>query len=88
VYRGKPFTTVPGLRRVRTERGYSRRQLAALVGVNESQVWRIENGERTTLDTLGRLAAELRVDSLTELLLDEEDREDTEEVERGELLVT
>jgi transcriptional regulator with XRE-family HTH domain len=78
---------VPGLRRVRIERGYSQRQLAALVGVSRHLVVRIEGGEMTTLGTLGRLAAELKVDSLEELLRAEV-IEDTEEVEEGALVVS
>ena len=72
---------------MRIERGYSQRQLAALVGVSRHLVVRIEGGEMTTLGTLGRLAAELKVDSLEELLRTGDDK-DTEEVEEGELLVT
>jgi transcriptional regulator with XRE-family HTH domain len=72
---------------VRIERGYSQRQLAALVGVSRHLVVRIEGGEMTTLGTLGRLAAELKVDSLEELLRTGDDK-DTEEVEEGEFLVT
>lgn len=41
----------------------------------------------TTLGTLGRLAAELKVDSLEELLRAEA-IEDTEEVEEGALVVS
>jgi transcriptional regulator with XRE-family HTH domain len=78
---------VPGLRRVRIERGYSQRQLAALVDVSRHLVVRIEGGEMTTLGTLGRLAAELKVDSLEELLR-AEDYDNTEEVEEGALVVS
>jgi transcriptional regulator with XRE-family HTH domain len=72
---------VPGLRRVRIDHGYSQRQLAALVGVSRHLVVRIEGGEMTTLGTLGRLTAELKVDSLEELLRDDENCENTEEVD-------
>ncbi len=86
-YRGRFFTTVPGLRRVRKESGYSQQQLADLARVSEYIVPRIEKGERTSLDTLGKLAAALRVESLEELL--REDVGDRSHAEQeGELVAT
>jgi transcriptional regulator with XRE-family HTH domain len=78
---------VPGLRRVRNERGYSQTELAALAGVSDYIVPRIEKGERTSLDTLGKLAAALRAESLEELL--REDVGDKCHAEQeGELVAT
>jgi len=67
-YRGRAASTVPGLQRIRYERGFSQRQLAALVGVSHFIIPRIEGGGRTSMETLGKLAAVLRVESLEELL--------------------
>lgn len=87
-YRGRYFTTVPGLRRVRDERGYSQQELADLARVSEYIVPRIEKGERTSLDTLGKLAAALRVESLEELLLDDTEPESPAGLEDKELVST
>jgi transcriptional regulator with XRE-family HTH domain len=79
---------VPGLRRMRNERGYSLNQLSALTGITDAQLWRIESGNgRTSLTTLGKLAAVLRVDSLEELLRADEDAESTAEKEEELLAV-
>ena len=69
---------LPGLRDARTARGWSQRELAQRSGVSQINIVRIENGQRTTLQTLGKLAVTLSVelDALTtktpELAVDEE----------------
>lgn len=71
-YRGRVFFPLPGLLRVRNDRGYSQEKLAALSGVSVGTIIRIERGEMASLPTLGKLAVALEVDSLEELLLDDE----------------
>lgn len=68
-WRGRYFTTVPGLRRLREREGFSQRHLAALIGATEHQVARVEGGSRTSGETFLKLAAALRVESLEELLM-------------------
>jgi transcriptional regulator with XRE-family HTH domain len=79
---------VPGLRRLRMERGFSQKQLADLIGITDPQLWRIEKGERTTLSTLGKLAAVLQVSSLEELLHAEEPNGCADQEQEGELVAT
>jgi transcriptional regulator with XRE-family HTH domain len=45
------------VKRLRESRGMTQRQLAALIGMNDSEICRIENGERNPLaTTAARLA--------------------------------
>jgi len=80
--KGRVLLTLPGLRDARTTRGWSQRELAQRSGVSPVNVVRIENGQRTTLQSLGKLAIALDVelDALTtkapELTVDEEGIED------------
>jgi predicted transcriptional regulator len=67
-YRGKSSTTLPGLRRVRMERGLTQGELSALAGLSRFVVPRVETGGSTSLGAVDKLAQALRVDSLEELL--------------------
>jgi transcriptional regulator with XRE-family HTH domain len=50
------------LRLIREQRGLSQRELAAICGLGEKQIWRYENGEsKPTSDILEKIVAELRV---------------------------
>jgi transcriptional regulator with XRE-family HTH domain len=57
----KPGTyLLPGLRRLRDERGYSMRELAIEAGLTTDTVWRLENQQRgAEARTRRRLAAAL-----------------------------
>jgi transcriptional regulator with XRE-family HTH domain len=46
-----------GIRRVRLERGWTLRDMAALLGCDPSRICRIENGERGTPDPAERQAS-------------------------------
>lgn len=50
------------LKQVREQRGLSQRELAAVCGIGEKQVWRYENGESNpTSDILEKLVTELQI---------------------------
>lgn len=73
VYNGRLFTPLPGLRRVREEKGFSQRGLARASGMSYVNISKIESGQqRATMSSFEKLAIALDVDCLEELLLDEE----------------
>src|SRR5215211_5781830 len=74
-YRGRQFTTAPGLRVVRERLGLSQMELERRSGLHRNQIMRIENGRNTTLKSLDKLAKALGVDS--EVLRSEEPPEKT-----------
>lgn len=62
-YKGRFFTEVPGLRRVRNASGLSQEKLAEKAGVSKLTILRIEKRSKpTTLQTLGKLSRALGVD--------------------------
>jgi transcriptional regulator with XRE-family HTH domain len=88
IYNGRLFTPLPGLRRTRKARGLSVRALAEEAGVGYVNILRIENEQqKATMSSLEKLAIALNVESLEELLLDDESIERLAE-SRGELLTT
>ncbi len=88
VYNGKVFTPLPGLRRLREERGLSARQLAERANMTYVNILNIENGiQKARMSSLEKLAIALEVEGLEELLLDDASIEGLAE-QRGELLKT
>lgn len=82
-WRGRSFVDAPGLVRERKALGLTQKQLAVLSGVSNINIVRIEGGQRTTLQTLGKLAAALGVDP--DALLSKEPLErDASRFEAGE----
>ena len=61
-YKGRVFTSAPGLPRVRKGLRISQRELAKRSGVSRQQLRNIEEGGRTTPETLEVLARTLGVD--------------------------
>lgn len=52
------------IRRRREERGLSQRGLAELAGISEKQLWNVENGANTSVETLTKVATILGIESL------------------------
>jgi transcriptional regulator with XRE-family HTH domain len=61
-YRGKVFFTLPGLKRERETQRISQERLAAITGVSQGIILRIEHGERTTPETFSKLVRALDVE--------------------------
>jgi transcriptional regulator with XRE-family HTH domain len=88
IYNGRLFTPLPGLRRIRNARDLSVRELAKEASVGYVNILRIENEQqKATMSSFEKLAIALKVESLEELLLDDESFERLAE-SRGELLTT
>jgi transcriptional regulator with XRE-family HTH domain len=89
VYKNRLFTALPGLRRMRTERGLSLRELHDRTGISFANISNIENGiQRASMASFTKLAIALEVENLAELLLSDDEIERCEAKEEGELLVT
>ena len=43
------------IREIRNKKGWSQQQLANLLDIEKKQIWRVENGENYTIETLIRI---------------------------------